>query len=360
MNFYDMSGMGLSEEELNEVRKAINDNISTARRTSRHDKCLLCGKTGGFCNSHTIPRFCLENIAWNGKVDAIAALLNTAILKNDSGVNNAGTFHLICRDCDSRVFRSYEDPEAYANTPTEEMLNQMALKNSLRDIYKHEIELELYVQTKTMLAKKEPILSPVLEAMLAPARHAREMDIKECYEVFCCAKRFIENSKPWIELASFDLLDYITPVAYQGMIALATGVNGEVINNRFTTDDNYRIVYLHLAILPLQESTAIITFADQNDKRIKQFTHFLQSSPADERLRILNCILFMYTEDYFLSKQLTEKTTKSLERIAQMMQDSGTVKGYEEQALAREIKDYDLRRDIAIPNLLTKEYEVIK
>ena len=45
----------------------------------------------------------------------------------DTGVNKAGTFHIICRDCDSRTFQLYEDPNAYNSKPTDQMLAQIAL-----------------------------------------------------------------------------------------------------------------------------------------------------------------------------------------------------------------------------------------
>ncbi|MDD3041190.1 hypothetical protein [Bacteroides sp.] len=281
-------------------------------------------------------------------------------MKNDSGINNAGTFHIICRECDGTVFQNYEDPETYINTPTPEMLNQIVLKNSLRDIYKHETELELFDLFKAMMVRKEPKFASLFDMFLEPQRSARKLDINECYGVCNRAKAFIDDKLPWFELASYDLLDFVTPVAFQGMMAISTGMNGEIINNRFTTDINYKLEYLHLAILPLQNKTAVITIVDKSNERIKQFVFFLQTAPSATRLEVLNRMLFMYAEDYFFSKQLKDKTIKSLELVAQMLQDAGTVKGYENQALAREIRDYDLRRDIAIPNLLTKEYEVIK
>lgn len=52
MNKIEMSSDGFSNEQIIEFRKIINDQIKNARKKSRHDKCLLCGKVGGFCNSH--------------------------------------------------------------------------------------------------------------------------------------------------------------------------------------------------------------------------------------------------------------------------------------------------------------------
>lgn len=49
-------------------------------------------------------------------------------MDTENGVNKAGTFHLICNDCDSKIFSDYENPDNYSNQPTQKMIAQMALK----------------------------------------------------------------------------------------------------------------------------------------------------------------------------------------------------------------------------------------
>mgnify|MGYP004432659323 CR=1 FL=1 len=95
-----MSVDDLSNEQVIEMRKIIGRQIKEATSESRHKKCMLCGEPGGFCNSHTIPRFCLENIAWNGKLNSFNTLINSELFSKDFGVNNAATFHIICRHCE--------------------------------------------------------------------------------------------------------------------------------------------------------------------------------------------------------------------------------------------------------------------
>ena len=103
----DMSTDGLTHEEIIEIRKMLNKQIKNARKKSRHKKCLLCGKEGGFCDSHTIPKFCLENIAWNGELNSFNTLIDSKILSTDCGISNAGIFRIICKSCDGRVFQDY-------------------------------------------------------------------------------------------------------------------------------------------------------------------------------------------------------------------------------------------------------------
>lgn len=351
-----MSTEGLTPEEIIEIRKVLNQHIKNARKKSRHKKCLLCGKTGGFCDSHIIPQFCLENIAWNGKLNSFNTLIDSKLLDNDSGISNAGIFRIICKSCDGRVFQDYEKLEAYETYPTEKALNQIALKNALRDIYKHETEIELFEASKQMMKEKSPILYLFIKMLIDAQIEARKRDIQECYEIFNISKSFITTSESWIRVISYDKLNYTCPIAYQGMIPLVTGIDGEIINDIFNHDANYKIEYLHIAILPLKESTAVIMFIDSNSTRYAQFEEHIANMQQKQRLEIINRIIFLYTEDYYLSKQIDEDTIMMLQESAKLLQDSVTMNP--KRSIKNAVKDYDLRRDICLPNLLLKDYSV--
>lgn len=351
-----MSSEGFSNEQIIDFRKIINDQIKNARKKTRHDKCLLCGKVGGFCNSHTIPQFCLENIAWNGKLNSFNTLIDSDFLTKDSGINNAGTFHIICRSCDSKAFQDYENSAAYESFPTETALNQIVLKTSLRDIYKHEAEIEMYIAMKQVVKEKSPFLFPIINKMLDSQIKARKWDTRECYEIFNTAKKNIYSPKNWLRIISYDKLNYTVPIAFQGMIALVTGVNGEIINDNYNYESSYKVEYLHMAIFPLKQSTVIILFLDDKYTRYGKFERFLSESTQEKRLEIINRIVFLYAEDYYLSKKLDDDIIKSLQEPAKILQDTITTNPKKSRENA--VKDYDLRKDICIPNILLKEYSV--
>lgn len=71
-----------------------------------------------------------------------------------------------------------------------------------------------------------------------------------------------------------------------------------------------------------------------------------------QRLEIINRIIFLYTEDYYLSKHLDEDTIRILQEPAKLLQDPGTTDP--KRSLRNAVKDYDLRRDICLPNLFSK------
>lgn len=75
---------------------------------------------------HSVPQFCLQNISVAGKFYHSGNLVDMPMLNKDKGIGEAGTFKIICRECDSSVFNDYENPEAYYQGPTDKMLAQIA------------------------------------------------------------------------------------------------------------------------------------------------------------------------------------------------------------------------------------------
>lgn len=110
------------------------------------DKCLICKKslTGKnpvhTCNSHSIPQFILSNMGSNYL--NINSVIGFSLQKTTNGLNNAGTFRLLCSKCDNTSFQLYENPSIYnssfrTNTNIQLILNQIAMKNHLYALYDH-------------------------------------------------------------------------------------------------------------------------------------------------------------------------------------------------------------------------------
>lgn len=354
----DMNTNDLSKEQLIDTRKHLGQFIKESKMEAKHKTCLICGKEAPFCNSHTIPQFCLRNIADNGKVKSFNALVGTELLSVESGINNAGTFHIICRPCDNTLFQDYENPQAYSTTPSSKLLNQIALKNVIRDIHKHEIEIEMMKKAKKLLCEKGALFAFMIDVFFDSQIKARSLDVKECYDIFTIAKDNLDIESPNVHLISFDQLNYVIPIAFQGMIALITGVNGEVINNQYNYDTDYAVEYIHLAVFPLENSSAVILFSDNNNTRISTFEDSIKKVSLVNRLEIINRIIMWYAEDYFLSPKLPEEVSSKLEQAAQQMQDLMTINP--KKSLKNAVKDYDLRRDTGLPNLLSSEYALKK
>lgn len=100
----------------------------------------------------------------------------------------------------------------------------------------------------------------IADAYFSSQMKARSQDIKDCYDIFDTVKSNLNIASPNVHMVSFDKLNYVVPIAFQGMIALITGVSGELINNQYNYAPDYSVEYLHLAIFPLENSSVIITF----------------------------------------------------------------------------------------------------
>lgn len=335
-----------------EHKKTINKIMSESRRAAKPIKCLYCKEEQtSFCNSHTIPAFCLRNIALNGKVYYSNKLIDIPLIPHEKGVNQSGTFQLICKKCDSTIFQEYENPDNYDNMdiPTGKMLAQIAMKNYLKAISKRLQELEI----PTTAAKQNVSLpSDYVEAQ----DKIKHMDLNEDIKEFERAKRLSKKSNNnEYEIIWYTKLDYVIPVAYQGTIALISDLNGDIINNIYISDPKYRIASIHVCLFPLKTSSVILLFFDKRDKRYRSFKkQFLQQTDI-EKLEIINYMLFLYTEDYFISKLTSEEIINDnmLQHIS--AQSTDIFMDYPADPISFACKKYNLSDRVTIPNLLSED-----
>lgn len=107
-----------------DAKKKVASFLRSVQNDSKPDKCILSGQTkANFCNSYSIPRMCLKNIAVDGKVLQANGLVGANIIDVEKEINNSGTFRFICNECDSKVFQDYENPDGWSDTtPTDRVL----------------------------------------------------------------------------------------------------------------------------------------------------------------------------------------------------------------------------------------------
>ena len=129
-----------------ESKKEWSEFCHQVEQNSQPEHCLLCGeKMTSPCNSHVVPQFILKRIAEKGMVCYGQSLFYHArkndFIKTTTGINNAFTFRLICKDCDQVRFRHYESPDAILNFDNlnreeqKQILSEMAIKTHLSHIY---------------------------------------------------------------------------------------------------------------------------------------------------------------------------------------------------------------------------------
>lgn len=295
------------KDEIIQGRKKINQIMKDGKNQAKLDKCYYCGTDcESFCNSHTLPAFCLRNIAHNGKVFYSNSILDLPILNTDKGINEAGTFHLICRECDSKIFQDYENPDNYKNIPSVKMLAQIDMKNNLKNISKRLVEKETYSLMQERLG--------VGERWVQTASATANVDLQEFKDAYSRARSHSKNPfEGDYYIGFYRKLPYVVPIAFQGTIALIFDLAGNIINSVYESSSKYKIKNMSLCIFPLKEESIIMIFVERNNDRYKQFFKQLRKLDCfEDQLSVINYILFSYTEDYFLSPNIPKNTLDEL------------------------------------------------
>jgi hypothetical protein len=296
-------------EEMNrqkiDVKKFLSKFASNSREDAKSDKCLYCNKEiTKFCNSHSVPASFLRNIAIDGKVYTSNLIIDLPLLDQEKGVNNSGTFHIICRDCDSKIFQDYESLNDFRAEVTSRMIAQIAMKNHLRSISKRRFEIALYENVISEIKKKQGALF-VDSGLFDQVIEVSKWDLNEYYKGFRRAKKVIEKGLEQEYYLFFcKRLDYTVPLAFQCEVALHYDFNGYVINNVFVKDPKYKVPTLHVAVFPLKTGSIVALFIDKHEKRYRPFYKQFAKLTEEEQLAAINYIIFSLSEDVYLSKKV--------------------------------------------------------
>lgn len=333
------------------INKEMQGFYKQAKENAKAEVCYICQQSrSSFCNSHSVPKFCLKRIAKDGKVYPSAWNSGLPLFDKEMGIKAAGTFQLICRDCDSKEFQEYEAPEAYSSIPNGKILAQICMKNYLQMISKRKQEIELY-----KLAAKKPHLSCEMQ----DAIRISELDLHEYESGFTRAyKASHRNHDDWFYLGYFRKLDYVVPFAFQGMVSLVCGLDGEIINNIYNPSPNYHVEEIHIAVFPLATESVVMLITDSRQKRYRKFYRQLQKLSLEDQLAVINYIIFSYSENVFMSKQLDE-TVLTDNAFLEMCQTSNIAVSpfpIEDLALSMAAEAFNLSQRNNVPNLLSKKY----
>lgn len=339
------------KDDIINASKAINNLIKESRAKSKLSKCYYCGEPcDGFCNSHTLPAFCLRNIAQKGKVFYSNSILDLPSLKEDKGVNESGTFHLICRDCDSKIFQEYENPDNYENIPSVKMLAQIDMKNNLKSISKRLMELEMY----SLMGERIGISEQWIHAK----NTVSQLDLAEFEGSFSRAKK--RDSKPFsgdYYVGFYKKLPYVVPVAFQGAVALIFDLEGNVINNVYNPDPKYKIKNVGVCIFPLKQNSIVMLFVEKDNSRYSKFFRQLKKLDLDSQLSIINYIIFSYSEDYFLSPNLDKEV---LEKLNLLSGKTPEMMGFYPTTTSQQLegvqKIFDYSERLSTPTLLSPAF----
>ena len=325
-------------QEFNKLKKDIQKQVKPS-------ECILCGKTiTSCCNSHSVPKMVLKNIADNGKVLQMAACLKLDIFDIEKGVNNSGTFFFICNECDSVYFKQYENESSLLTVPNDMIMAQIALKTSLQQLSKRRYELRLYEQA---ISHKE---------FVAHASMVQKLDMNEYEKDVLFYKDLINkpNSKKQFQLVCWYLLPYKVPIATQSMVAIIEDRHGKKLNDVYNYSPDIRMKNLHICVFPLKQKTAIFAFYHKRDSVLHSLNKEFNQSSRTENLCYLNWLIFKYSENIFLSKTVRAQV-ESDDRLSDLCMEVGDSFPNLGFAFKEQLLDYQPVEQDEITNFLVEK-----
>ena len=341
----------IDKQEIILVRKKTSHIINEAKKNAKLDSCYICGTPcSSFCKSHSIPQFCLKRIATGGKLFFSGFQDCLPTIDGEFGVKDAGTFQLICHSCDNTLFQDYENPSVYTMPPSGKVLAQIALKKYIQMVSKKSEDLELY----SILRANPGFSSEYADMEIDIAK----LDLLEYKKGVIRAKQASSGShNDWYYLCYFQHLDYIIPLAFQGLVTLICDFGGEIINDIYNMSPNYHTKELHIAAFPLESTSVIVLFIDSRDKCYRKFYRQLNALPLDQQLAAINYIIFSYSENVFISKEIDKRVLKDKEFLDVCRKTSEFVSTSPwSQTMPVAKKEFSLSNRNKIPNLLSPEY----
>lgn len=292
----------------------LSENISAIEgyyyKAATQNKCYLCDKLcSSFCNSHSIPQFVLENLGNNGIYSNYSDAADIDILKHFTGKKNAGTFEIICRDCDSSFFADYEKKEMYNDLSkplSENILSQIAIKNHLYAISKANYELSHFMAIYDYIKDNKPEFLTYfnISAEIPMKSACKKLQMNE--NNYAYDRYYGDKNIPVYEILEQIELPYTVPIALQLAIPVHKGLSGESINV-FVDGVLYM---LHVCIFPLENKSLILLFAHSTDDKYKTFKTDINKLSLNENLSIINYIIFQYSEDFYCNTKILEQIKK--------------------------------------------------
>lgn len=352
----DLPDLEIDEEQLIRVRKLSARFASVARAEAKPEECCLCGdKSGKLCNSHTVPQYCLREIAVAGKLYISSAFFEGNILDSEVGLKQAATFRRICRKCDSEYFKHYETPASLLNGPTSQALGQIAAKSLLREIDKAMYQVELVKALGSRASMEFSLMGEIRKNDLEEDKRNLKKAIK--------IGRSIKPSNAY-QLILYSVLPYVVPVAFQQQISPISDFEGGLINNVYNSNPAYRVEPLYVAILPSRGKTVVLVFRNKEAKRYRAFEKQMRAASEREQLQAILKMLFAYSDDVLLSKRIPNEflNNKALRDLARMnhgyLHLTNEEKGAKLKILEKARSDFAIENLPDPPELLMPNYAI--
>lgn len=314
------------------------------------DNCVLCGKKiTSACNSHVVPQFILEEIAENGHVSYGHALhtININGLDRTTGVKNAYTFRLICKECDRKTFQKYENPLNLENydlldpNTKKKILCEMAIKTHLSHIsmkYRRMVARDLPTGGKLGTLEQEGKIV-----------FAERIDMEEHEKYIGMLRKFVKSNKNPFAVLYDKVLDYKTRLATQTVINYNYDLNGKQIFNPNLVIYENQCRYFYLMILPQKDKTRVLFYIEKEYlPNVQTIVDQFLSLTDEEKLHYLFISLLIHDQQFYMSPSFAEAIFKKDKKIVKLYVKT-------ESSIRYQSKIKDFRK---YKNYLLKEYNI--
>lgn len=331
------------------ISKKISQLTKAAYNESKPEYCLICGNNQkSYCNSHSIPQFSLKQLSKNGQLITSLSLVKKEMPNLRKGIKNAGVFHTICNSCDQNFFKDYENIEKIKKKPTDIMLGEIAVKNILLQISKRLIEANLYSKQLRKVSS-----SIVLDEKASISK----LDLRDYLVELEFQKDTVLNNKTnGYNILFWDILPYKIPIACQTGLALEYDYEGFPINNIYNFSSDINMQYMHIIVLPLEETSIVLAFYHKKDKAYRQLRHQLNSITKENALKYINYLIISESENFYLSPDLDDKILNNQKLISLTSENRGHPNFG--QATITELINYTRINMNEIPNFLSSEFAI--
>ena len=328
------------KSEESEFIRAINKN-------SKINECILCGsKITSACNSHVVPQFILKEIAEGGRVSYGHSLhlFDVGGIKKTTGINNAYTFRLICRKCDGKYFRHYEDPNNLINFDT--------LPENDRKVIFCEMALKAHLSHISMKYRNLVMLDMVNHGKIAEEERkgkliAERLDINEHFDYIRKLKKIMKSNKnPFVVLYN-EVLNYQTKIATQTIINFNYDLEGNQIFDPFLIEINNQCRYFYLMILPYKDKTRVMFFIENsNVTNVLPIINGFNELTKEDKLHFLFISLIIHDQQFYMSPSFANNIFKKDKSLVKLY--TNTDKSLSYQSKIKDFRNYK--------NYLLKEY----
>ncbi len=345
------------DKNIIEARKQYSKIINKSKQQAKKSECLWCGKKiTRFCNSHSVPQCVLRNIDTDGKIDYFNSMLELPLINSDKGINEAGTFKLLCRECDGKIFQDYENLGALCDKPSEAMLEEIAMKNILMILNKRYFEIQLFKNMKSEFNMTYPY---------EVKQEANSLDERDFWWDFIRIKEMInlkDDKKRKFKLFYWRKLEYIIPIAFQGLVTLYGDLEGNMVTDIYNTSEDLIVQHMHVCMFPLEKCSVVFAFYHEDDKEYDSFANQFSKLDEDEKLIVMSYIVYEYCEDMLFAKKFPHRTW-IINKVKETFLDSSEIWAfnkehaeYQKKCLLNKLKC----RDKNFPCILFEKYAVKK